>query len=515
MTRTQKWVLAITSAAALMVALDQLVVSTALNAIRNDLHASIATLGWTANAYSLSFAVLLITGAALGDRIGRRRMFVVGLSVFSLASAACALAPGTGTLIAARSVQGAGAALVMPLAVALLTTAFPAETRGSALGIFTALTGLAVVGGPVVGGAVTEGIAWQWIFWLNVPIGAVLIPLVLIRTSESHGSRVRPDVPGLALVSAGMFGLVWGLVRADAAGWGSAEVVSALVAGVVLTVMFVVWETRAREPMLSIGLFADRTFTSGNIAMFLLTAALFSSVFFLAQYLQISLGYSPLGAGLRFLPWTLPLFVVAPIAGRVLDRIGSRLLLCLGLLLQSAGLGWVALTVADGRSYASAIPALVIAGCGASMAIPAGQNAVMNAVPRDAIGKASGVFNTARQLGGAFGIAILAAVFAARGGYSSPGDFRDGVGPALGIAAGMSALGALAAVLVRRRQAAVAPPVPPAVAADAAGAPSLGRSAASSLPRPSGQGGMHPERGSETGSHGTIPSHDYTTRRQS
>ena len=323
MTRTQKWVLAITSTAALMVALDQLVVSTALNAIRNDLHASIATLEWTANAYSLSFAVLLVTGAALGDRFGRRRMFVVGLSVFSLASAACALAPGTGALIAARAVQGAGSALVMPLAVALLTSAFPVEKRGRALGIFTALSGLAVVGGPLAGGAVTEGISWQWIFWINVPIGAVLVPLALIRTSESHGSRARPDLLGLALVSAGMLGLVWGLVRANAVGWGSAEVVGALATGAAMTVAFAVWETRAREPMLPVGLFADRAFTGGNIAMFLFTATLLSSVFFLAQYLQISLGYSPLGAGLRFLPWTLPLFVVAPVAGRALDRIGS------------------------------------------------------------------------------------------------------------------------------------------------------------------------------------------------
>jgi EmrB/QacA subfamily drug resistance transporter len=466
-TRTQKWVLAITSTAALMVALDQLVVSTALNAIRNSLHASLATLEWTANAYSLSFAVLLITGAALGDRFGRRRMFTVGLSVFSLASAACALAPDTGTLIAARAVQGAGSALVMPLAVSLLTSAFPPEKRGSALGIFTALAGLAVVGGPLVGGAVTEGISWQWIFWINVPIGAALVPLARIRTSESHVPRVRLDVPGLALVSAGMLGLVWGLVRAGAAGWGSAEVISSLAAGAALTVAFAVWETRAREPMLPVGLFTDRTFTSGNIAMFLHTGALFSSVFFLAQYLQVSLGYGPLGAGLRFLPWTLPLFVVAPAAGRALDRIGSRLLLTLGLLLQFAGLGWVAFTIASGRSYASAIPALVIAGCGASMAIPAGQNAVMNAVPRDAIGKASGVYNTARQLGGAFGIAILAAVFAARGGYASAGDFRAGAAPALWVAAGMSALGAIAAVLMRQRQAAGAPPAPSPVAADA------------------------------------------------
>ncbi|HEY6491854.1 MAG TPA: MFS transporter [Trebonia sp.] len=471
MTRTQKWVLAITSTAALMVALDQLVVSTALNAIRNDLHASIATLEWTANAYSLSFAVLLVTGAALGDRFGRRRMFAVGLTVFSLASAACALAPSTRTLIAARAVQGAGSALVMPLAVALLTGAFPAQQRGRALGIFTAITGLAVVGGPLVGGAVTEGIAWQWIFWINVPIGAALIPLALIRTSESHGSRVRPDVLGLVLISAGMFGLVWGLVRAGGAGWGSAEVVSALVAGTMMTVAFAAWETRAREPMLSTGLFADRTFTGGNVAMFLFTAALFSSVFFLAQYLQISLGYSPLGAGLRFLPWTLPLFVVAPVAGRVLDRIGSRLLLPLGLLLQATGLGWVALTIAGERPYTAAIPALVIAGCGASMGIPAGQNAVMNAVPREAIGKAAGVFNTARQLGGAFGIAILAAVFAANGGYSSAGDFRDGTGPALGVAAGLSALGAIAAVLIRQRPAEAAPAVLSPVTADVAGTP--------------------------------------------
>ena len=473
MTRTQKWVLAITSAAALMVALDQLVVATALNAIRNSLHASLATLEWTANAYSLSFAVLLITGAALGDRFGRRRMFVVGLSVFSLASAACALAPDTGALIAARAVQGAGSALVMPLAVALLTSAFPVEKRGAALGIFTALAGLAVVGGPLVGGAVTEGISWQWIFWINVPIGAVLIPLALMRTSESERSRVRPDVPGLVLVSAGMLGLVWGLVRADAAGWGSPEVVSALAAGAVLTVAFAWWETRAREPMLPVGLFAGRTFTGGSIAMFLHTGALFSAVFFLAQYLQISLGYGPLGAGLRFLPWTLPLFVVAPAVGRALDRIGSRLLLPLGLLLQFAGLGWVAFTIAGGRSYASAVAALVIAGCGASMAIPAGQNAVMNAVPREAIGKASGVYNTARQLGGVFGIAVLSAVFAARGGYASAGDFRAGAGPALGVAAGMSGLGAVAALLMRGRQAASAPPAPAPVTAGTADATAL------------------------------------------
>jgi EmrB/QacA subfamily drug resistance transporter len=456
-TRTQKWVLALASVAALMVALDQLVVATALNTIRTDLHASIATLEWTVNAYSLSFAVLLLSGAALGDRFGRRRLLVAGLLVFTLASAACALAPDVGLLIAARAVQGAGSALVMPLAVSLLTSAFPPERRGSALGIFTALTGLAVVGGPLLGGVITEGIAWQWIFWVNVPIGVILMPLVLRRTAESRGPAARLDLLGLLLASAGMFGIVWGLVRANTAGWGS---VIMLAAGTVATVAFLFWEARASEPMLPLTLFTDRTFSAASIAVFLLTAALFSSVFFLAQYLQVSLGYSPLGAGVRFLPWTLALFVVAPAAGRLVDRIGSRALLAGGLFLQAAGLAWVALTIAAGDSYAAAVTALVIAGCGTSMALPAAQNAVMNAAPRSDMGKASGIFNTARQLGGAFGVSILAAVFAANGSYAGPGAFRDGAGPAIGVAAGLSTIGAIAAMFARRRL-----PAPPATVA--------------------------------------------------
>jgi len=468
-TRTQRWVLALTSLAALMVALDQLVVATALSTIRDDLHASIATLEWTVNAYSLSFAVLLITGAALGDRFGRRRLLAAGLLIFTLASMACALAPDTGLLIAARAIQGAGSALVMPLAVALLTSAFPPEKRGGALGIFTALTGLAVVGGPLVGGAITEGIAWQWIFWINVPIGAILIPLVLIRTTESRGPRARFDLPGLVLVSAGMFGIVWGLVRANTAGWGSGEVVSMLIAGAGATVAFVAWEARAREPMLPIRLFADRTFSAASIAAFLLTAALFSTVFFFAQYLQISLGYSPLGAGFRFLPWTLTLFVIAPAAGRLSDQIGNRTVLAAGLALQAIGLAWVAQTIAGGHSYASAIVALMIAGCGTSMALPTAQNAVMNAVPRAEVGKASGVFNTARQLGGAFGVSILAAVFAANGSYAGPAAFRSGVGPAIGIAAGLSALGAIAATFVGRPAEPPTVVAPPPVEADVVG----------------------------------------------
>lgn len=456
---TQRWALALTSAAALMVALDQLVVATALSTIRRDLHASIATLEWTVNAYNLSFAVLLITGAALGDRFGRRRMFVVGLAVFSVASAACALAPGTGWLIAARAVQGAGSALVMPLALALLSAAFPVQRRGAALGVFTALTGLAVVGGPMVGGAVTEGLRWQWIFWINVPIGAVVVTLSLLWIEESVGARSRADLAGLALSAGGTLGLVWGLVRGNTAGWGSAEVLATLLAGAVLMIGFVRWELRSGDPMLPMRFFRIRAFAAGNLTTLLLYGSLYSAVFFLAQDLQVSLGYSPLAAGLRFMPWTATLFVVAPVAGTLADRIGARPLIATGLALQGLGMGWIALNASYDRPYAASILALVIAGSGTSMAMPAGQITVLNAVPPAALGKASGTFNTVRQLGGVFGIAVLEAVFAARGSYASPQAFADGFAPALGGSAAMAMAGALIALVIPGRTGTAREPV--------------------------------------------------------
>ncbi|MDT4920436.1 MAG: hypothetical protein QOI15_1338 [Pseudonocardiales bacterium] len=448
-TSVQRWVLVLTATAALMVALDQLVVATALNSIRDDLHASLATLDWTINAYSLSFAALLITGAALGDRYGRRRMFLVGLVMFTLASAACALAPNVALLITARTVQGVGSALVTPLAVSLLTMAFPVERRGPVVGLFTALTGLAVVGGPVVGGAVAEGIAWQWIFWINVPIGVLLIPLSLARITESRGARTSFDLAGVALISTSLLGVAWGLVRATDAGWTSAEVIGTVAGGVLLGAVFVAWERRAVEPMLPLHLFRIPAFSSGNATILLLTTSLFGAVFLLAQYLQISLGYGPLAAGIRFMPWTGTLFVVAPIAGVLIDRIGTRPLIATGLALQSAGLGWVAYNVANGAAYSSSIAALVISGCGTSLALPATQNIVMNAVPAHHLGKASGTYNSLRQMGGVLGIAIASAVFSAQGSYASPQAFQDGVAPALVVAAALAMAGAVVGVLTR------------------------------------------------------------------
>jgi EmrB/QacA subfamily drug resistance transporter len=453
---TRTWVLVLTSLASFMVALDALVVATALSTIQRDLGASIEELGWTVNAYTLSFAVLLMTGAALGDRFGRRRMFVAGLGLFTAASAACALAPNIGWLIAARAIQGCGAALVMPLAVTQLSVIFPPELRGKALGTYSGVTGLAVLAGPVVGGAITGGLAWQWIFWLNVPIGLLVVLLVLRRMPESFGPRAALDLSGLLLVTGAALGLVWGLVRGNRAGWGSLEVVTTLTAGFLLAVTFVAWEGRARVPMLPLRFFRSRAFSAGNGAGFLFFAALYGAGFFLTQFLQTTLGYGPLGTGLRLLPWTAMLFVSALLAGALINRFGERTLMVGGLLLQAVAMAWIALIARPGLAYPDLIAPLLIAGFGA-LVIPAGQNAVVSSVATNEIGKASGAFNMLRQLGAAFGVAILAAVFATTGSFSSAQAFSAGFAPAMGFAAALSLIGAVVGLgLPGRRKIALA-----------------------------------------------------------
>ena len=455
--RAQRWVLALASIASLMVALDTLVVSTALTTIRLDLGASIEQLEWTVNAYNLSLAVLLLPAAAVGDRFGRRRMFTVGLALFVAASAAAALAPDAGSLIAARAVQGAGGALVITLALALVSAAFPAERRGWAIGILEGITGLAVVAGPVIGGAVAEGISWEWIFWLNVPIGLAAIPLALARIEQSFGGDSALDIGGLALVAGGALGLVWGLVRGNAAGWGSFEVVAALALGAALVAAFVAWELRAREPMLPMRFFRSRAFSSGNAAVFFLFASLFGAVFFLAQFLQTGLGHGPLAAGLLLAPWTGTLFVVAPIAGALTDRIGERPLLVGGLALQAAGMAWIALIAEPGLAYGALVAPLIVAGIGASMAIPPAASSVVGAVTQEEVGKAAGANSMLRELGGVFGIAILVAVFAGAGSYASAEAFSDGFAPAIAVSAALSLIGAVVATGVPGRPRATEP----------------------------------------------------------
>jgi len=451
--KSQRWVLALTSTASLMISLDALVVTTALHAIAVDLHASIADLEWTVNAYTLSFAVLLMAGAALGERYGRRRILIGGLALFGIASAGCALAPGLGWLIATRTVQGAGAAAVAPAALSVLSTAFGPEKRPRALGLFASITGLATLGGPLVGGAIVQNLAWQWIFWINVPIAAVLIPLALVRLEKNAGSAGRLDYAGTVLVSAAAFGLVWGLIRGNESGWASAEVVAALAGGAIALVVFIGWELRTDTPLIPMRLFATRAFSAGNAAGFLLFACIFSGAFFFAQFLQIVLRHGPVATGLLLAPWTGALFVVAPVAGKQVNRIGARPLVVAGLLLQAVGFGWIALIAGPGLTYPPLILPLMISGAGLSMAIPSAQSAVIGAVPMAAIGAASGAFNTVRQLGGAFGIAITTAVFTAQGGLGSAETFSEGFAPAIATAAALALAGAVIGLLLPRRAA--------------------------------------------------------------
>lgn len=464
------WVIALTAIGSLMAALDTLVVSTALTTIRLDLGASVEQLEWTVNAYNLSFAVLLITAAALGDRYGRRAFYAIGLALFAAASAASALAPDVGWLIAARAVQGAGAALVLTLGLALLSAAFPPEKRGAAIGMFSAVTGIAVASGPLVGGAIAEGLAWEWIFWLNVPIGLVAIPFVLARIKESFGGDTGLDLPGLALISAASFGIVWGLVRGNAAGWGSLEVVGALAAGLLLVGAFVAREQRAAEPMLPMRLFRSRAFSAGNAAIFFTLASLFAAVFLFAQFLQTTLGYGPLDAGLRLIPWTATFITVAPLAGALVDKFGERPFMVAGLTLQALGLGWIALIAEPGLSYSEFMIPSIVAGIGVSMAIPSAQNSVVGSMAVEDVGKAAGANSMMRELGGVFGIAVAVAVFAGAGGYASAQAFADGFAPAIAVAAALSLAGAIVALaLPGRRQPAASVPVRAVPALEAEG----------------------------------------------
>jgi EmrB/QacA subfamily drug resistance transporter len=396
----------------------------------------------------------------VGDRFGRRRLLVIGLSLFTVASVACALAPGIGWLIAARAVQGTGSAMIMPEALTLLSAAFPQHQRARALGMFASLTGLATLGGPLVGGAVVQALSWQWIFWLNVPIGLIVIPLVRAKIEESTGARQRLDIGGLVLVTGGALGLVWGLVRANTAGWTSAQTLGPLVAGVLLAVAFVRWEMRVAQPMLPMRYFRSRAFAGGNAVSVLLYGSTVGSAFLMAQFMQATLGYGPLSAGLHLAPWTACLFIVGPIAGARINQFGERPLIAVGLLLQAAGFAWIALIARPDLPYPLLVGPLVVAGIGVSMAMPAAQHVVIGAVPPPAIGTASGTFNMLRQLGGTFGVTIAAAVFAATGSYVSPASFNAGFVPAIGALAGLALLGAVAGLCTPGRRAEVTAPKP-------------------------------------------------------
>jgi EmrB/QacA subfamily drug resistance transporter len=444
------WTFVITSAALFMASLDNLVVTTALPSIRDHLHASLTGLQWTVNAYTLTFAVLLLTGASLGERFGRRRLFIIGLGLFTAGSAAAALAPSIGTLVAARALQGVGAAVLIPLTLTLLSAAVPPQRRGLALGAWGAVGGLAIAIGPLVGGAVVEGASWQWIFWLNVPIGIALLPIAWARLTESRGSATTLDLPGLILASVGLLGIVFGVVRGNAHGWTSATVLGPMVAGGLLVLAFIAWEQRAREPMLPLHLFRSRGFAMTNVASLLMFFGMFGSIFLLAQFLQVVQHYSPLEAGLRTLPWTAMPVLIAPIAGSLSDRIGGRTLLATGLAMQAIGLGWLAVISSPTVPYLSLVPAFVVSGIGMSLFFAPVANVVLSSVRRDQEGIASGANNAIRELGGVFGVAVLGAVFSTRGGYTSGAAFVSGLSSAVWVGGAAVAAASAAALLLPR-----------------------------------------------------------------
>jgi EmrB/QacA subfamily drug resistance transporter len=441
------WILGLTSTAYFMVALDALVVITALPRMGADLHVGLSSLQWTVNAYGIAFAAGIITAAALGDRYGRRLVFTCGLLLFTVASVACALAPDASTLIAARTVQGLGGAVVLPLSLTILTHAFPPQRRGMIVGVYGGLAGLAVAIGPLLGAAVTEGIDWHWIFWINVPIGIVAALLSTRLLPESHGPDGEFDLPGVVLVTGGVVSLVWALTRANQVGWGSAETVATFAAGALLLVCFVLQERRAPAPMLPLRMLSVSAFTAGNVTAFLMSGAIFAAAFLTFQYFQLVRGYSPLATSVYLLPWLATPMIVSPIAGAVSDRIGRRPLIAVGLLLQTLGFAWIASNVTH-ASTAAVVVALLIAGVGISMALPTVPTAVLESVTPVEIGKASGINYMMQRFGAVFAIAIAGAIFTANGHLGSPAAFTNGYKPALAACATLSLLATLAALAI-------------------------------------------------------------------
>jgi EmrB/QacA subfamily drug resistance transporter len=460
--------LAIVSLALFMVVLDNLVVTVALPAIRADLGATLQSLEWTINAYTLAFAVTLIPGAALGDRFGRKRLFLAGLTLFTLASAGAALAPTTGALVVARAVQGIGGAVVAPLTLTLLADAFPSDKRGAALGIWSGISGTGIALGPIVGGAVVDGISWHWIFWINVPIGLALLPVAALLLKESHGQSRTLDLPGFGLAAAGLFSLVFGLVRGQAEGWTSPVILTALVLGVAILAAFVAWERRTDEPMVPMALFRNRAYSVVNGVSFFMYFGTFGSIFLLTQILQYVLGYTPFQAGLRMLVWTGATMVVAPIAGVLSERIGSRGFMATGLAMQAAALAWFAATTTTTVTFSHQAIAFALAGAGMGLVFAPSASALLSVVSPAQAGQASGTNNAIREVGGVFGVAVLSTIFSSSGSLGSTQGFVDGAVPALWVGAAVVAVGAVAALLLPRRRREASGAATPVTAAAAA-----------------------------------------------
>ncbi|WP_308468314.1 MFS transporter [Rathayibacter soli] len=445
--RVPVWLAIVTASLPMFMAtLDNLVVTNALPVISRDLSANIQELQWVINAYALAFATFMLLAVALGDRFGRRTVFVIGIAVFTGASALSALSTEPWMLIASRAIQGVGAAALMPLSLTLLAGSVSEKLRPAAIGIWGGISGLGVALGPLIGGAVVQGWNWQAIFWLNVPLGIIAVPLIFLVLPNSFGERVRADVVGVALAGLGVFGLVYGIVRGNDAGWDSFEVLTTLIGGTALLLVFIWWEGRTASPLLPLRLFRDRSFTVANLVGIAFSFGIFGAVFILIQYLQIVQGHTPLEAGVMTMPWTMAPMIVAPLAGLLAPRIGTRLPIVVGLVLLAGALTWIAMTMTRTTPYDELFPAFAVAGIGMGLVFAPSATAVLANMPPEDHGKASGTNSTLREIGTALGVAVLTAVFTGAGGQLTPTGYVDAAIPAVYVGAAVLAAAAVIAL---------------------------------------------------------------------
>ena len=450
--RTPIWlVIVAVSLPMFMATLDNLVMTSALPVIQADLHSSVGQLSWFMNAYTLGFATFMLPAATLGDRIGRRRVMVAGIVVFTAASIAAGLSTTSGALIAARAVEGFGAAAIMPLSLTLLASAVPERMRAAAIGIWGGVSGLGVALGPVIGGAVVQGGTWEAIFWLNVPVAFVAVPLLLATVGESTGEWKRLDLVGTALVGGAVFLGIWGIVHGNDDGWTSRTVLLPLVIAGALVPAYIAWARRRTYAVLPLRLFSARGFTVANVIGLTFTLGMFGTVFLLSQYLQVVQGYSPLAAGIRTLPWTAAPMVFAPLAGALNPRVGTRNLLIVGLSLQAAALVWFASLTESHAAYSHFVPALLIAGIGMGLTFAPSSTVVLEGLADDDFAIASSSYSTVREFGVALGIAVLTAVFLGCGGQISPTGYDGAIGAALLTGAGAVMIALIASLFAPGR----------------------------------------------------------------
>jgi len=450
--RTPIWMAIVAASLPMFMAtLDNLVMTSALPVVRADLDASVGQLAWFLNAYTLAFATFMLPAATLGDRLGRRRVMLAGITLFTVASIASALSTTAGALIAARAVQGLGAAAIMPLSLTLLAEAVPPKLRSAAIGIWGGVSGLGVALGPVIGGAVVEGVNWQAIFWLNVPVAVVAVPLMLFAVRESKGDWRKLDLFGTLLLGGAVFLGIWGIVHGNDDGWGSSRVLIPLVAAALLVPAYVVHARGRAHAVLPLRLFSSRGFSTANAIGLTFTLGMFGAVFLLAQYLQVVQGYSPFEAGVRTLPWTAAPMVVAPIAGVLAARTGVRVLLLTGLLMQMGALVWLASAAEAEAAYGGFVPGLILAGVGMGLTFAPSATAVLDGLPDSDFAMASSANSTVREFGVALGVAVLTAVFLGNGGQISPTGYDGAIGPALLTGAAAVAVAVVAAMFAPGR----------------------------------------------------------------